>query len=113
MKRIFASTTVALALLVGNGMATAQSLADLRNDAATPGDVTTYGMGWSQQRYAAGKQIDTKNVDKLVPVWNLSLNHSANASTQPLLIDGVLYRTVATPTDLAGTEDDDLHGKRP
>ena len=84
---------VALALLLGNGMATAQSLADLRNDAATPGDVTTYGMGWSQQRYAAGKQIDTKNVDKLVPVWNLSLNHSANASTQPLLIDGVLYRT--------------------
>ncbi|MFM2069108.1 MAG: hypothetical protein RLZZ584_4017 [Pseudomonadota bacterium] len=38
------------AALVANG-ATAQTLSDLRNDAATAGDVTTYGMGWSQQRH--------------------------------------------------------------
>jgi len=71
--------------------AQAQSLDALRRDAATPSDVTTYGMGWSQQRYSPLKQIDRKSVRRLVPVWNLSLDNSANASTQPLLIDGVMY----------------------
>ncbi len=97
-QRTLANTAIGLVLLLAGGSAAAQSLADLRNDAATAGDVTTYGMGWGQQRFAAGKQIDAKNVDKLVPIWNLSLNHSANASTQPLLIDGVLYLTTHDAT---------------
>lgn len=71
----------------------AQSLADLRGDAATPGDVTTYGMGWGQQRHSTLAQITPANVKKLVPVWNLSLDHSANASTQPLVIGGTMYLT--------------------
>jgi alcohol dehydrogenase (cytochrome c) len=69
----------------------AQSLDDLRNDATTPADVTTYGMGWSQQRHASGRQITPANVRHLVPVWNLSLDHSANASTQPLVVNGTMY----------------------
>jgi alcohol dehydrogenase (cytochrome c) len=82
--------------LVAAASAQAQSLADLRNDAATPGDVTTYGMGWAQQRHSPLKQIDTSTVKRLVPVWNLSLDNPANASSQPLLIDGTMY--VATHT---------------
>jgi alcohol dehydrogenase (cytochrome c) len=73
------------------GTASAQSLNDLRNDAATGGDITTYGMGWSQQRHSALKQINSKNVQRLQAVWNLSLDNSANASNQPLVIDGVMY----------------------
>ena len=79
---------MALAL---TGSAAAQSLADLRNDAATPGDVTTYGMGWSQQRHTPLTQITPTNVRQLAPAWNLSLDNSANASSQPLLINGVMY----------------------
>jgi alcohol dehydrogenase (cytochrome c) len=71
--------------------AQAQSLADLRNDASTTGNVTTYGMGWSQQRHAPLRQITPASVKKLVPVWNLSLDNSANASSQPLVIDGTMY----------------------
>jgi alcohol dehydrogenase (cytochrome c) len=71
--------------------ARAQSLADLRNDAATPADVTTYGMGWSQNRHAPGKQITPANAKNLVPVWSLSLDNSANASSQPLLIGDTMY----------------------
>ena len=48
---------LALALAVAASGASAQSLTDLRNDAATPGDVTTYGMGWGQQRHSTLKQI--------------------------------------------------------
>jgi alcohol dehydrogenase (cytochrome c) len=76
----------------------AQSLADLRNDAATPGNVTTYGMGWGQQRFSPLRQITPGNVKNLVPVWNLSLDNSANASTQPLLVDGVMYVTTHSHT---------------
>jgi alcohol dehydrogenase (cytochrome c) len=52
--RGLAATALAFVACAGS----AQTLADLRNDAATPGDVTTYGMGWSQQRHSPLKQID-------------------------------------------------------
>jgi alcohol dehydrogenase (cytochrome c) len=90
LPRRWYAATWALAAAVA-GPAAAQSLADLRNDPATPGNVTTYGMGWSQQRHATGKQITPANAKRLVPVWSLSLDNSANASTQPLVIDGVMY----------------------
>ncbi|HJV71648.1 PQQ-dependent dehydrogenase, methanol/ethanol family [Ideonella sp.] len=84
-------------LLSGTALgATAQELADLRNDAATPADVTTYGMGWAQNRHAPGKQITPANVKNLAPVWNLSLDNNANASSQPLLVGDMMY--VATHT---------------
>ena len=91
MKHMTATLALGLALAGLTPFAGAQSLADLRNDAATPGDVTTYGMGWAQQRHSPLRQITAANARKLVPVWNLSLNHTANASTQPLVIDGIMY----------------------
>ena len=78
--------------------AQAQSLADLRNDQATPGDVLTYGMGYANQRYSALKRIDKKNVGKLVPVWNYSLNNSQGQESQPIVYDGVMYVTTHTST---------------
>src|SRR5438067_5975746 len=92
----FHQRLLAWALVACAPLATAQSLADLRNDAATPGDVTTYGMGWAQQRNSPLRQITTSTVQRLVPVWNLSLDNPANASSQPLVIDGTMY--VATHT---------------
>lgn len=87
---------LALALVGAASMPQAQSLGDLRNDAATPQDVTTYGMGWALQRHTPLKQITPANVKQLVPVWNLSLDNATNASNQPLVIDGTMY--VATHT---------------
>jgi alcohol dehydrogenase (cytochrome c) len=82
---------VALSALGAAGTAQAQTTADLRNDAATPGDVTTYGMGHGQQRHSTMTQITTDNVKRLTPAWNYSLDNSANASSQPLVIGGVMY----------------------
>jgi alcohol dehydrogenase (cytochrome c) len=90
MKRLLAGLAAVVAIAMV-GTASAQSINDLRNDAATGGDITTYGMGWSQQRHSALKQINNKNVQRLQAVWNLSLDNSANASNQPLVIDGVMY----------------------
>ncbi len=87
-----------LCLSMGSGLVAAQSIADLRNDAATPGDVTTYGMGWGQQRHTPLKSLTPANVKRLVPVWNYSLDNSANASSQPLLIDGTMYIASHTHT---------------
>lgn len=91
MKRPMVLGLLALAIGGASTPAVAQSINDLRNDAATPGDVTTYGMGWGQQRYTPLAQITPANVGRLVPVWNYSLDNSANASSQPLVIDGTMY----------------------
>jgi alcohol dehydrogenase (cytochrome c) len=88
----------AIALSCAAAIATAQTVTDLRNDAATPGDVTTYGMGWSQQRHSPLKQITPANAGRLQAVWNLSLDNSANASNQPLVIGGTLYVASHTHT---------------
>ena len=58
---------------------------------ASDTDVLTYGMGQAQQRYSKLTQINRSSVKDLVPVWNLSLDNSANMSTQPLVKDGVMY----------------------
>lgn len=91
MKYLSLKSTLTLALTLATAAVGAQSLSDLRNDAGTPGDVTTYGMSWGQQRHSSLKQVNAGTVKKLVPVWNLSLDNSANASSQPLVIDGTMY----------------------
>jgi alcohol dehydrogenase (cytochrome c) len=80
-----------LAMALAGGGASAQSAAQLKADAAKPEDVLTYGMGYGQQRYSPLTQINRGNVKGLTPVWNLSLDNSANASTQPLFHEGVVY----------------------
>ena len=98
MFRDFKHTGLTALCALAVGAASAQTIADLRNDAATPGDVTTYGMGWSQQRHAGGRQITPANAKNLRAVWNLSLDNSANASSQPLVIGGVMYVASHTHT---------------
>ncbi|MBI3155960.1 MAG: PQQ-dependent dehydrogenase, methanol/ethanol family [Burkholderiales bacterium] len=98
MKLVQCMPAAALALLGAAATVGAQTLDALARDAATPGDVTTYGMSWGQQRHSALTQIRPANVKRLVPVWNLSLDSSANASSQPLLIDGTMYLTTHSHT---------------
>ncbi len=72
--------------------------ADLINDAKTSSDVTTYGMGYGQQRFSKLNQINRTNVKKLAPVWSLSLESNQPQSQQPLLIDGILYLPTVNAT---------------
>lgn len=85
-------------LLTALGPAQAQSIDDLKRDAATPGDVLTYGMGYNNQRYSTLKQIDTGNAGKLRPVWAYSLNNPQSQESQPIVYQGVMYVTTHNST---------------
>lgn len=87
----------ALALSV-SGVAGAQSLEDLANDASNPSDVLTYGMGQNLQRYSTLDQINKDTVKRLVPVWNYSLADNRGQETHPIVHDGVMYVTTHNST---------------
>jgi alcohol dehydrogenase (cytochrome c) len=91
------ATALALGLALA-GSASAQTADDLKNDAATPGNVLTYGMGYSNQRYSPLKQINSKNAGKLQPTWAYSLNNPQGQESQPLVHDGVMYVTTFNAT---------------
>jgi len=88
MKKLTMAVCMAMAFPV---WAAGPSEADLKQDAKTVGDVTTYGMGYDLKRHSPLKQINKSTVKNLVPVWNLSLANNQPQSQQPLMIDGVLY----------------------
>jgi alcohol dehydrogenase (cytochrome c) len=78
--------------------ALAQTADDLKNDAATPGDVLVYGMGYSAQRYSPLTQVNKDNVGRLTPVWAYSLNDLHGAEGFPIVKDGVIYMTTHDST---------------
>src|SRR3546814_14879692 len=65
------------------------------NDAATPGDVLTYGMGPKAQRFSPLKAINASNVAKLVPAFSSSLGgeKQRGQEAQPIVYDGTIYVT--------------------
>ncbi len=97
MKRSI-SALCAAAFACAAGAAAAQTLEELANDASTPGDILTYGMGYDLKRHSPLKQIDRTTVKRLVPVWAYSLNDSRGQETFPLLRDGVMYVTTHDST---------------
>ncbi|GJE40338.1 PQQ-dependent methanol/ethanol family dehydrogenase [Methylobacterium persicinum] len=68
---------------------------DIINDAKTPGDVVTYGLGPKAQRYSPLKAIDKESVKSLVPAWSFSFGgeKQRGQESQALVKDGVIYVT--------------------
>ena len=85
------------ALLFGgmSGSALAVTDEDLVKDHETPGDVLTYGLGYSGQRYSTLDQVNKDNVKSLVPAWSFSFGgeKQRGQESQPLVSDGVMYVT--------------------
>ena len=90
---IRAAILVALLSAAVPTLGLAQTAEDLRNDERTPGDVLTYGMGYSQQRYSPLTRINRDNVKRLVPAWSYSMADNRGQEAQPLVKDGVIYLT--------------------
>ena len=85
-----------LAALIGVALpmtAFSQTADDLKNDAKTPGDVLTHGMGYSGQRHSPLSSINRDNVKRLVPAWAYSMADNRGLEAQPLVKDGVIYIT--------------------
>ena len=66
-------------------MALAQTQDELKNDEKTPGDVLTYGMGYSQNRFSPLTHINRDNVKRLVPAWSYSMADNRGQEAQALV----------------------------
>lgn len=91
-------TALAVTTAVLTGPATAQNgptADDLLNDAASTGDVLSYGLGPWQQRFSPLDKVNSGNVAKLVPVFAASLGgeKQRGQESQPLVYDGTIYVT--------------------
>ena len=92
------SAAVAAIFMLGLGTAHAGVTdQDILDDAATPGDVVSFGLGTQGQRFSALDQINTKTVKDLVPVWSMSFGgeKQRGQESQPLVADGVMYVTAS------------------
>lgn len=85
------------ASLIAPGAVLAQGVTEemIANDAATPEDILTNGMGRSLQRYSPLETLNKENVANLVPAWAFSLGgeKQRGQETQPLIHDGIMYIT--------------------
>lgn len=99
MKRRFsivlAGLAAATSLTAAPALAGGPTSADIVNDASTPGDVISYGMGPQQQRFSTLDKLNTSNVKNLVPVFAASLGgeKQRGQESQPLVYDGTIYVT--------------------
>ena len=85
--------TVTLVLLIISANTLAQSLIELQDDGDSPGDIVTYGMSYSLQRFSPLEQINTQSVADLVPAWSFSLGDDRGQEAQPVLYEGKLFVT--------------------
>jgi len=69
----------------------AQITADLINDPPDPENVLTHSMGYHRKSYSPLEQINTSNIDRLVPIWNASLMNDFGELAAPVVHDGVMY----------------------
>ena len=73
--------------------ASAQTAQDLIDDAKTPENVLTYGMGYNAQRFSPLARINTSSVKRLVPAWSYSMGDNRGVEAQAVVNDGVMYIT--------------------
>jgi alcohol dehydrogenase (cytochrome c) len=91
-----------LTLLVAAALASTAAVAKvtdqmIENDAKTPDDVLSWGIGQEGQRYSPLKQINTGNVGRLVPAWSFSFGgeKQRGQQSQPLIHGGKMFVTAS------------------
>ncbi len=69
----------------------------LDNAAKDTGSVLSSGMGSEGQRYSPLKQINTRNVSRLVPAWSFSFGgeKQRGQESQPLIYNGKMFVTAS------------------
>ena len=69
----------------------AQTTADLINDPQDPENVLTHSMGYDRKSYSTLEQINTTNINRLVPIWNASVMNDFGELAAPVVHNGVMY----------------------
>ena len=69
----------------------------ISNDAASTGDVLSWGMGTQGQRYSPLSDINPKTISRLVPVWSMSFGgeKQRGQESQPLVHNGKMFVTAS------------------
>ena len=69
----------------------------IENDAKTPGDVLSWGLGTQGQRHSTLKTINTANVAKLLPAWSFSFGgeKQRGQESQPVIHNGKMFVTAS------------------
>lgn len=100
MKRKWLATLVVMAcaqLGVQHALAAGVTDAMIENDAASTGDVLSYGLGTQGQRHSPLTSINPDTIKNLVPVWSMSFGgeKQRGQQSQPLVYDGKMYVTAS------------------
>lgn len=93
---------VLLASAIGLALSTAPLMAavtdqDIANDATTPNDVVSYGLGLQGQRFSPLDKLNTETVKNLVPAFVLSYGDEKQRGqeAQPLVHNGKIFVTAS------------------
>ena len=91
-------TLLSLLVLAASAHVSAQVTdAMIANDAATPDNVLTWGLGTQGQRHSTLTGINEKTIGKLVPVWSMSFGgeKQRGQQSQPLVNKGKMFVTAS------------------
>ncbi|WP_137896454.1 PQQ-dependent methanol/ethanol family dehydrogenase [Ramlibacter sp. 2FC] len=97
MKRKLLSLLVLMAATQLGAQAAGVTDAMIENDAKTPGDVLSWGLGPQGQRHSTLAQVNAKTIKNLVPVWSMSFGgeKQRGQQSQPLIHEGKMYVTAS------------------
>lgn len=92
-------TLLSLLVMAATAQVAAQGVTDamIVNDAATAGDVLSWGLGPQGQRHSALTGIHAKNLNRLVPAWSMSFGgeKQRGQQSQPLIHNGKMFVTAS------------------
>jgi len=92
-------TLLSLLVMAASAHVGAQGVTDtmIVNDASTPNDVVSWGIGPQGQRHSPLTGINTKTVNRLVPVWSMSFGgeKQRGQQSQPLVHNGKMFVTAS------------------
>ena len=94
MKRKLLSMLVMAACAQAGAQVTDAMIA---NDANTPDDVLSWGMGTQGQRHSTLSDVNAKTIGRLVPVWSMSFGgeKQRGQESQPLVHNGKMFVTAS------------------
>ena len=92
-------TLLSLLVMAATAHVGAQGVTDamIANDAATPDNVLSWGLGTQGQRHSPLTGVNAKNISKLVPVWSMSFGgeKQRGQESQPLVNKGKMFVTAS------------------
>ena len=92
-------TLLSLLVMAATAQVGAQGVTDamIVNDAKTPNDVLSWGIGPEGQRHSPLMGVTAKNINRLVPAWSMSFGgeKQRGQQSQPLVHNGKMFVTAS------------------